>query len=215
MRRPFPLATAAVTAVLLAGCTGVGDAPEPTRLTAAPSTAPTPTTTPTFSAADAQFVELMVPHHRQGLALASLVPERTDTPEVVILAQDITALRTPELQQLLEQLQEWRLPAELPAADTSSPTTDGADPSSAPDVAAAGDVEGGLTTEQVQALLDAEGPEFDLLWLEGMVEHHEGGIALAESVLAAGIHRPTLTFAEVLIATNRAQLSRMQAMRGG
>lgn len=188
---------AVAAAVLLGGCTGVGDSPEPTRLTAAPSTAPTPTTSPAVADADVEFVELLVAHHRQALALAALVPERTDTPEVVVLAQDITAARTPELQELLDRLEEWGLPAQASSAAPSE------------------DVEGGLTAEQVSAIRDSEGAEFDRLWLEGMIEHHEGAIALAEDVLAAGSHRPTLTLAQRLVVADRAEITRMAAMLGG
>ncbi|MGA8048468.1 MAG: DUF305 domain-containing protein [Dermatophilaceae bacterium] len=171
-------------ALVLAGCTGVGDRPQPTRLTAAPPDAPTLTTTRAFSDADAEFVESMVRQHRRAIGLAALVPDRTDTPEVVALAEDITRARTAELDRLLDRLQEWGLPAD---ATQPGPTGD---------------------------LLGAEGAEFDRLWLEEMLEHHEEGISLAEDVLARGSHRPTLTFAEALVAANRAQVSRIEAMLG-
>lgn len=179
---PFP-ALAAV--LVLAGCAGVGEAPDPTRLTAAPADAPTLTTTRAFADADAEFVESMVAQHRRAIALAALVPDRTDTPEVVVLAQDVTEARTAELGELVGRLQEWGLETEA--------TPDGP----------AGE------------LSAAEGAEFDRLWLEAMIEHHEEAISLAEDVLTTGSHRPTLTFAEALVAADRAQVSRMEAMLGG
>jgi uncharacterized protein (DUF305 family) len=199
---------ALAAAVLLAGCSGTGEAPEPTRLTAPPAPVPAETTTRAFADADAEFVRLMVRHHQQALGLAALVPERTGTPEVVVLAQEITADRAPRLRELQERLGEWDLPAPVPATTGSGPAGD--DALLPPD-----DVDGGLSATQVQAIREAEGAQFDRLWLEGMVAHHEGGIALAEAVLSAGAHRPTLTFAERLVVASRAELSRMEAMLGG
>jgi len=40
------------------------------------------------------------------------------------------------------------------------------------------------TPEQMQALRDAEGLEAERLWLELMIEHHRGGVEMAEAVLA-------------------------------
>jgi uncharacterized protein (DUF305 family) len=204
--RRAPLAALAA-AVLLAGCSGTGEAPEPTRLTAPPAPVPTETTTPAFAAADAEFVRLMVRHHQQALGMAALVPERTGTPEVVVLAREITADRAPQLRELEERLEEWGLPAPVPATTSSGPAGD--DAVLLPDA-----VDGGLSATQVQAIREAEGAQFDRLWVEGMVEHHEGGIALAEAVLSAGAHRPTLTFAERLVVVNRAEVSLMEAMLG-
>jgi uncharacterized protein (DUF305 family) len=104
---------------------------------------------------------------------------------VVVLAEDITEARSAGLGELLGRLEEWGLPAD---ATQPGPT---------------GDLSG------------AEGAEFDRLWLEEMIANHEEGIALAEDVLARGSDRPTLTFAERLVASDLAEMSRMEAMLGG
>ena len=185
-RRPVGSVLAALaSALVLTGCAGFGDAPEPTRLTAAPPGAPTLTTTEAFSAVDAELVARMARHHREALDHAALVPDRTETPEVVVLAEDITADRAALLEELLGRLDEWGLPTDAPSAEPAA------------------------------SLGEVEGAEFDRLWLEEMAVHHEAGIALAEDVLARGSDRPTRTFAERLAATERAELGRLEAMLGG
>ncbi|KAB7743593.1 DUF305 domain-containing protein [Nostocoides sp. F2B08] len=186
LRRAVGTSVASLTAALvLTGCAGFGEAPEPTRLTAPPPGAPTLATTEAFSEIDAELVARMVGHHQEALDLAALVPDRTETPEVVVLAQDITDARTGQLAELVDRLDGWGVPT------------------------------GTRSAEPATALAEAEGAEFDRLWLEEMTAHHEDGIALAEDVLGSASDRPTLTFAERLAETERAELGRLEAMRGG
>ncbi|MCA1781494.1 MAG: DUF305 domain-containing protein [Intrasporangiaceae bacterium] len=162
----------------LTGCSAFEDPPPPTRITAPPESLATaaPTTTPEFTTADGKFSQLMIPHHVQAVELAELVPERTDSPEVLALAEEIKDAQQPETDRMTAWLQEWGLETET-------------------------DVEGMLTDDEIQELRDLEGPEFDRRWLESMILHHEGAVLQAQTVLAAGVHRPTRALAEEISLT--------------
>ncbi len=186
-------------AVALTGCSAFEDPPEPTRITAPPERAPTvPTTTPSFTIVDSMFSQMMLPHHAQAVQMADLVPERTDTPEVLALAREIKDAQQPEVDRMTAWLTEWGLEVD----DDPAESTERAD------------VEGMLTEAELQELRDASGAEFDRLWLEGMLAHHEGAVTMAEAVLSAGVHRPTLTLAEEILRARQTEITRMRAMLG-
>lgn len=192
---------ALVGAVLLSGCGAFEDPPEPTRLTAPPQEAPveTPSTTAEFTDADSRFAQLMVARHEQALELTALVPDRTDSPELLTLAEEIAAAQEPEIEQLRDQLQQWDLPAD-----------------SAPE-GRIGDLDTAdlLSAEELEALAGATEAEFDRLWLEAMTAHHAGTVTLAQTEVADGAHEPTRRLAELIVSARQAEMARMQAMLGG
>lgn len=200
---PTRRAAALVAGVALAstGCSAFEDPPEPTRITAPPEGAPTLPTTQSFTVVDSTFSQLMIAHHAQAAEMADLVPERTDTPEVLALAREIKDAQQPEVDRMTAWLTEWGLEAVV-------------DPAESIESIERVDVEGMLTETELQELRDASGPEFDRLWLKAMIAHHEGAVTMAEAVLSAGVHRPTLTLAEGILRAREAEITRMRAMLG-
>jgi len=67
----------------------------------------------------------------------------------------------------------------------------------------------------MQALSDARGTTFDRLFLEGMIRHHEGALAMVAALLAApgAAQEPQLFgFASDVDSGQRAEIRRMQAI---
>ena len=190
------------SALALSGCAAFQEPPEPIRLTAPPETFTEPPATtepaPEFTIVDSMFSQMMIPHHEQALEMAALVPERTDAPEVLALAEEIEAAQAPEIEQMRGWLEEWGLEADIELEEHEDHLG----------------MEGMLTDEEMAALADSSGPEFDRLWLEGMIRHHEGAVVMAETELASGIHEPSRQLAEEIIRTQEAEITRMRAMLG-
>jgi uncharacterized protein (DUF305 family) len=115
-----------------------------------------------FSAADVMFAQMMIPHHRQAVDLGVIAENGEASPEVLALAKDISNDQTHEI----EHMQAW-----LTAAGASEHM----DHEMAMD--------GMLTQAELETLKAAKGAEFDRLFLEGMIAHHEGAIAMAEDVI--------------------------------
>jgi uncharacterized protein (DUF305 family) len=72
-----------------------------------------------------------------------------------------------------------------------------------------------MSVEQMDALAVATGAEFDRMWLEMMIEHHEGAISQSETVLAAGSNADVLALADAIISAQQAEITEMQALLGG
>lgn len=115
-----------------------------------------------FSAADVMFAQMMIPHHQQAVDLGAIAQNGEASPEVLALAKDISNDQTHEI----EHMQAW-----LTAAGASEHMDH--------DMA----MDGMLTEVELETLKAAKGAEFDRLFLEGMIAHHEGAISMAQAVV--------------------------------
>lgn len=136
-----------------------------------------------WNQADAAFVTGMIEHHLQALEIAALAPDRAGSDAVRSFAERVTAAQGPEVHALASWLQ---------ARDLAVPEGaegDGGTGPRAPEGAGHehGDgASGMLTDEQLAEIERASGAEFDRLFLEGMIQHHEGALAMVDVVLVEG-----------------------------
>src|SRR5262249_8669436 len=74
---------------------------------------------------------------------------------------------------------------------------------------------GMLTDEEMKRLSDSRGNEFDRLFLEGMIKHHEGALTMVHNLFAtpgAGQDVAIFSFASDVDADQRMEIDRMGAM---
>jgi uncharacterized protein (DUF305 family) len=74
---------------------------------------------------------------------------------------------------------------------------------------------GMLTQAQMEALARAQGLAFERLFLTGMIQHHEGAIAMVKTLFAttgAAQNTAIFRFASDVDADQRAEIARMRAM---
>lgn len=148
-----------------------------------------------WNAADATYLTMMVAHHSQALDLAELVPERATDPQVRRLATSIDAGQGREIIVMADWLVDHGQP---------EPTLES--------VAAMDEMgmPGMLTGDQVESLAATEGGAFDRRFLESMVQHHQGAVAMAERVLAEGEDVLVSEMAADVIAGQNAEIDRMR-----
>jgi len=73
---------------------------------------------------------------------------------------------------------------------------------------------GMMSNEDMDKLEKASGAEFDKLFLEMMVEHHEGAIEMAETEKADGEYGPATKLADDVIKAQTAEIEQMNKMLG-
>lgn len=116
---------------------------------------------PLYDAAELHFLSHMIVHHGQALELSALVPSRTDRDELKRFARYIAGEQQAEIDHMKGLLQ---LAAdrgiEVPHHEMHG------DPPMA----------GMLSKAQMAALEKARGAQFERLWLEGMILHHQGAL---------------------------------------
>jgi uncharacterized protein (DUF305 family) len=146
---------------------------------------------------DIAFAQAMIPHHQQAVDMAGMAAAQATDPAVKDLATRIEAAQDPEIQQLTDLLDQW-----------------GAEPAPGMDHSGHGGTpgEGMMTDEQMQQLEQASGAEFDRLWIQLMLQHHEGAVAMAETELEQGGNAEAKALAQQIIETQEAEIRELQAM---
>ncbi|MFC0533652.1 DUF305 domain-containing protein [Phytohabitans kaempferiae] len=185
-----------MAALLLAGCSGgSGGGPAAT-----PSTdQPAATAAGGLNNTDVMFLQMILPHHRQGVELAGLGHAKGGRTELVQLAAAIEATQEDEVELMAGIL------AGSGAPETA-PTRGGEDPHAA---------HGGLpgtSEEQVAALRAASGTEFERRFLNTMMAHQGDAIQLAKMELASGADQRLVDLARRIEQSRTAQIGQMQAL---
>jgi uncharacterized protein (DUF305 family) len=201
-RRLAALATGAALTALLTACGGGTTTDSATNAT--PAAAPTvpsgssSAVTAEHNDADIRFAQMMIPHHQQAVEMAELAADRADSQPVTDLAEQIRAAQDPEIATLTGFLQAWG--AEVPADGGSMAGMDH------------GGMAGMTTPEQMDQLEAASGPEFDTMFLQMMIAHHEGAIADAQTELAEGSNPQAKELAQQIVDDQRAEIAQMQQL---
>ncbi|MFD3959241.1 MULTISPECIES: DUF305 domain-containing protein [Streptomyces] len=199
VRRTAAVAAAATAALVLAACGGNGDSStgHDGHATKSPS-ASAPASQGQHNAADVAFAKGMIPHHRQAVEMADLAPSRAGSPEVKKLAEQIKKAQDPEIKTLSGWLTSWgeEVPAEG-AMDHSAHGTGGM-----------------MTAEEMDKLKNASGKAFDTAFMEMMIKHHEGAVAMAKTEKADGAYEPAKKMADAIITSQTAEITQMNKLLG-
>jgi uncharacterized protein (DUF305 family) len=162
--------------------------------------------------ADVRFMQDMIAHHRQAVELTALVPARSQRPEIRALAQRIAVSQDDEIL----QMESWLRTRGEPLTDAHAHHGVG---HHGHQHGGAGhgthSMPGMLTGAQLAQLRAATGAEFDRLFLEFMIFHHEGALAMVELLFAAdGAGRETeiFLFASHVESDQRIEIDRMRRM---
>jgi uncharacterized protein (DUF305 family) len=153
---------------------------------------------------DIVFAQNMIPHHEQALEMSALALATDASPEVTALARDIQQAQDPEIVLMRKWLRDWDA-EELPHSGSPGEESDGHEHEMA----------GMATGDQLLALAEASGEEFDAMWLDLMVAHHEGAIEMAEQVAGTSEDLEVQALAEAIIVAQAAEIERMQALQAG
>jgi uncharacterized protein (DUF305 family) len=150
---------------------------------------------------DLIFLQHMIVHHQQALDMAALVPERTMRESFVRFARYVAGAQAAEILKMESLLE---VAADRGLAPPDHHLHD--DPPMA----------GMLSRAQMERLANTRGAEFERLWLEGMIYHHEGALAMARAQqrhqLASG-RRPfgIDVLVEDILVEQREEIARMRA----
>ena len=75
---------------------------------------------------------------------------------------------------------------------------------------------GGLMTEGQMLLLDQlDGPDAQQVYLDGMVKHHQGAVALTETEIREGTHPDAVALAREILARQQSEIDRLQELQAG
>lgn len=149
------------------------------------------------NADDVMFAEMMIPHHQQALELSALVPDRSSNPAVVDLATKIASEQQPEITAMKALLLQWEV-----------------DPHTMPDHSGM-PMQGMVDDATMARLKTLKGVDFDTLWLQSMIGHHQGAIEMANTEIAKGANADMISMAKNIVAAQQAEINQMKQLLGG
>jgi uncharacterized protein (DUF305 family) len=148
--------------------------------------------TETFNAQDVTFARMMVQHHTQAIDMAQTVLNKTDVdPRIIELAKKIKDAQGPEIVKMNSWLKAWNAPP-----DGMSGMNHGTD---------------GMMSDKDMAALDAAtGRDASRLFLEQMIQHHQGAITMAKPEAKAGRNPDATALAQKIINDQQTEIDLMQ-----
>lgn len=152
------------------------------------------------NAADVTFATGMIPHHRQAVQMAELATDRAASPAVLQLAEEIRAAQQPEIDTMSGWLEEWGepVPGDMGGMDGGS--------------GGMNEMPGMLTEEQLADLEAADGPAFEQMFLEAMIDHHTGAIQMAQTEQEDGASADAIAVAEEIERAQTEEIDRMREL---
>ena len=145
----------------------------------------------------------MIAHHAQALAMTRLVRTRTTAADLRTLAERIDRSQRDEI----DLMARWLSARGQPVPDTTHLAAGHDDP--------AHRMPGMLTPEQMRALEESRGGAFDRIFLELMIQHHQGALTMVQQLLSrpgGGQDPEAYRFASDVDADQRAEIARMRSL---
>ena len=171
-----------------------------------PSTRPT---LPPVSPKDVEFMQGMIMHHAQAVEMTALIESHTTNKELRLFGARISSSQSDEIAFMKRWLSARGEPVShaMPSMGTLMPGMHGASHSTL--------MPGMLTAKQMEALRNANGKEFDRLFLTGMIQHHNGALVMVRELFdtaGAGQDAELFSFATDVDSGQRAEIRVMEKM---
>ena len=149
-----------------------------------------------FNDADIMFAQMMIPHHEQAIELADMAldPTLMASEQVKALASQIKNAQDPEIDVMTQWLSEWDQPL-MDMSEDHSMT-----------------MEGMLSIDELSALGQMSGEEFDQAWVSAMIAHHKGAIKMADTVKAEGKSAPVQELADAIIQAQKSEIDTLELL---
>lgn len=150
--------------------------------------------------ADLKYLRMMIPHHAQALEMTALAPDRAEHPSVRALAERIGGSQGSEI----DAMRGWL------ANHGAPPQGHGGHGQHGKHAA----MPGMATPQQLAELRDSRGTAFDREFLELMIAHHEGAVAMAGELLTQGLDAEVHAMGQDVLVTQQDEIATMRRLLG-
>lgn len=147
------------------------------------------------------FARDMITHHAQAVDLATLVRDRTEDPDMRLIALDMILTQQAQIGQMQGWLNVWGHPL---ASTTPAMTWMG--------MPTSGLMPGMAAPEQINQLRGLKGTEADGLFLQLMIAHHRSAVEMGSSILKSSKNPVVLALAQSIVASQASEISMMEEM---
>lgn len=164
---------------------------------------------PSVSAKDIEFMQGMIMHHAQAVEMSALIADRTKNTDIQKLGARISLSQADEMEFMKRWLMLRGQSTEMKKAGDHGAHSHGSQ------ATADHAMPGMLTAEQMRALRDSSGDDFDRLFLKGMIQHHEGALVMVKDLFEAagsGQDAELFNFASDVDSGQRAEITTMETL---
>ena len=165
---------------------------------------------PPASPADAQFMQGMIMHHAQAVEMTALIESHTENKNLALLGARISRSQSDEIKFMKRWLASRGQATSMAMPEMHHQDMPHGTMSHQPML-----MPGMLTPEQMEALRNANGEEFDRLFLTGMIQHHGGALTMVKDLYetaGAGQDPELFDFTTDIDSGQRAEIRIMQEM---
>ena len=151
-----------------------------------------------FNEADVMFAQMMIPHHEQAIELADIAldPTLMASEQVKTLASQIKLAQDPEIDLMTQWLTDWDQPL-MDMSEEHDMSMDGM-----------------LSVDEIAALGELTGAEFDQAWATAMIAHHKGAIKMAKTVKEDGKSTPVQDLANLIVQEQQSEITVLETLLG-
>ena len=160
-----------------------------------------------YSEADLEFMSGMIPHHAQAVLIAGWAGSHGARPDVRVLCERIVVGQRDEIETMRTWLRDRGQVVPDANATHHRMKMNGVEHDML--------MPGMLTPEELARLDEARGPEWDRLFLDAMIRHHQGALKMVDDLY--GAHgalqdEDVFKFVSDLYADQTTEIERMQKM---
>nr|BFE61862.1 DUF305 domain-containing protein [Dactylosporangium thailandense] len=149
---------------------------------------------------DVMFLQMMIAHQQQGRQMLKLGQQKGVREEVVDLAGAIDVVEAEEVRTMQRWLQAWNVP-QTEVSDPALHAAHGGRPATGP--------------EEIQALQDATGADFETKFLNLLIAHQHNAVELAQQLATTGQNVTVKQLAERVQLSRQQQIKQMLALAAG
>ncbi|QUW85498.1 DUF305 domain-containing protein (plasmid) [Streptomyces mirabilis] len=147
-----------------------------------------------FNEKDVTFAQSMIPHHKQAVEMAQLADGRASDSEIKDLAAKIEKAQDPEIKTMTGWLQSW-----------GKPTAMG-------DMPGMSMGDGMMSDKDMKSLKAMKGTEFDKMFAQMMIDHHNGAISMAKTEQKSGQNADAKKMADDIVTGQSAEVKQLQSI---
>ncbi|GAA4188572.1 DUF305 domain-containing protein [Microbispora amethystogenes] len=166
--------------------------------------------TPSDSSPEAGFARDMGVHHAQAVEMSFVLRDKTSDQALRGLAYDIITTQSTQRGIFMGWLQQWGLDQSASRPPMAWMSGHGHGGGAATATAPGGTMPGMATPAEMDKLKAAAGRDAEILFLQLMIRHHQGGVEMAEGLLRLSSRDEVRAFAQHIVDSQNAEIRTMK-----
>jgi uncharacterized protein (DUF305 family) len=165
--------------------------------------------------AEIRFLQGMIDHHQMALDMANDCLVNAQTEAVRTLCEAIITAQSAEIAQMQAWLLDWYqidyVPMSMQDMQAMMPPQNQGH---------MGGMHGGhnehrdppMMMGMMAGLSRLQGKDYEIAWLEAMIDHHDDALHMSERILRRAQHEPLIALAQAIISAQTAEIEYMEAL---